>query len=190
MGTATSFWRDVPINELEQTQAGFAELVPLQRLGTPEQVASAYIHLITNDFITGQVLPGRRRCDAVQIMLSTALAGSIPSSQVRPTQNRCSSSTHGVCSGESGAGSAGAAGVHVIRCGSPVRAPDSLVVDPDETSAFPHATDLRWRHGSLSGAFCRARGRANRRDRFALRGQALLLSRRCSNSWAASSTSL
>jgi NAD(P)-dependent dehydrogenase (short-subunit alcohol dehydrogenase family) len=57
MGTATSFWRDMPTNELEQTQAGFAELVPLQRLGTPEQVASAYIHLITNDFITGQVLP-------------------------------------------------------------------------------------------------------------------------------------
>lgn len=57
MGTATSFWRDVPINELEQTQAGFAQLVPLQRLGTPEQVASAYIHLITNDFITGQVFP-------------------------------------------------------------------------------------------------------------------------------------
>jgi NAD(P)-dependent dehydrogenase (short-subunit alcohol dehydrogenase family) len=56
MGTATSFWRDVPANELEQTQAGFAELVALKRLGTPEQVASAYIHLIANDFITGQVL--------------------------------------------------------------------------------------------------------------------------------------
>jgi NAD(P)-dependent dehydrogenase (short-subunit alcohol dehydrogenase family) len=57
MGTATSFWRDLPANELEQTQAGFAELVPLRRLGTPEQLASAYIHLITNNFITGQVLP-------------------------------------------------------------------------------------------------------------------------------------
>jgi NAD(P)-dependent dehydrogenase (short-subunit alcohol dehydrogenase family) len=56
MGTATSFWRDVPASELEQTQAGFAEMVPLKRLGTPEQVASAYIHLIANDFITGQVL--------------------------------------------------------------------------------------------------------------------------------------
>lgn len=57
MGRATSFWRDMPANELEQAQAGFAETVPLRRLGTPEQVASAYIHLITNDFITGQVLP-------------------------------------------------------------------------------------------------------------------------------------
>ena len=57
MGTATSFWRDVPATELERTQAEFAELVPLKRLGTPAQVASAYIHLITNDFITGQVVP-------------------------------------------------------------------------------------------------------------------------------------
>ena len=56
MGGATSFWRDMPANELEQAQAGFAETVPLRRLGTPEQVASAYIHLITNNFITGQVL--------------------------------------------------------------------------------------------------------------------------------------
>ena len=57
MGTATSFWRDLPENELEQVQAGFAELVPLKRLGTPKQVASTYLHLMTNDFITGQVLP-------------------------------------------------------------------------------------------------------------------------------------
>jgi NAD(P)-dependent dehydrogenase (short-subunit alcohol dehydrogenase family) len=57
MGTATSFWRDLPENELEQAQARFAELVPLKRLGTPKQVASTYLHLITNDFITGQVVP-------------------------------------------------------------------------------------------------------------------------------------
>ena len=56
MGTATSFWRDVPANDLEQTETGFADVVPLKRLGTPQQVASAYIHLIVNDFITGQVL--------------------------------------------------------------------------------------------------------------------------------------
>jgi NAD(P)-dependent dehydrogenase (short-subunit alcohol dehydrogenase family) len=56
MGTATSFWNDIPANELEQTQAGFAEMVPLKRLATLEEVASAYIHLITNGFITGQVL--------------------------------------------------------------------------------------------------------------------------------------
>ena len=56
MGRATSFWSDMPANEREQAHARFAETVPLRRLGTPEQVASAYIHLITNNFITGQVL--------------------------------------------------------------------------------------------------------------------------------------
>jgi NAD(P)-dependent dehydrogenase (short-subunit alcohol dehydrogenase family) len=30
--------------------------VPLKRLGTVQGVASAYVHLITNGFITGQVL--------------------------------------------------------------------------------------------------------------------------------------
>ena len=57
MGTATSFWRDLPENKVEQAQARFAELVPLKRLGTSKQVASTYLHLITNDFITGQVVP-------------------------------------------------------------------------------------------------------------------------------------
>jgi NAD(P)-dependent dehydrogenase (short-subunit alcohol dehydrogenase family) len=57
MGGATSFWKDIPADGLEQAQAEFAETVPLKRTATPEQVASAYIHLIGNDFITGQVLP-------------------------------------------------------------------------------------------------------------------------------------
>jgi NAD(P)-dependent dehydrogenase (short-subunit alcohol dehydrogenase family) len=56
MGTATSFWNAVPARELETMQAGFVETVPLERLGTPEEIASAYIHLMLNDFITGQVL--------------------------------------------------------------------------------------------------------------------------------------
>lgn len=56
MGTGTQFWRDVPIGELEQMQSGFAENVPLKRMGTIEEVASAYVHLINNGFITGQIL--------------------------------------------------------------------------------------------------------------------------------------
>jgi NAD(P)-dependent dehydrogenase (short-subunit alcohol dehydrogenase family) len=56
MGAATSFWNEVPARELEPMQAGFAQTVPLERLGTPEQIASAYIHLMLNGFITGQVL--------------------------------------------------------------------------------------------------------------------------------------
>jgi NAD(P)-dependent dehydrogenase (short-subunit alcohol dehydrogenase family) len=57
MGRATSFWKDIPPEGLERAQAEFAERVPLQRTGTVEQVASAYIHLMCNAFITGHVLP-------------------------------------------------------------------------------------------------------------------------------------
>lgn len=56
MGTGTSFWKGVPASDLEQQQAGFSEGVPLKRVGTVDEVASAYIHLMTNTFITGQVL--------------------------------------------------------------------------------------------------------------------------------------
>jgi NAD(P)-dependent dehydrogenase (short-subunit alcohol dehydrogenase family) len=56
MGRATSFWRDVPADELRTGETGFLETVPLRRLATPDHVASAYLHLMTNDFITGQVL--------------------------------------------------------------------------------------------------------------------------------------
>ncbi len=56
MGTCTAFWRDVPAAEIENAQAGFRESVPLKRLATVEEVASAYVHLMTNGFITGQVL--------------------------------------------------------------------------------------------------------------------------------------
>jgi NAD(P)-dependent dehydrogenase (short-subunit alcohol dehydrogenase family) len=57
MGAATSFWSDVPADGLERAQTDFAETVPLRRTATPEEVASAYIHLMGNNFITGQVLP-------------------------------------------------------------------------------------------------------------------------------------
>jgi NAD(P)-dependent dehydrogenase (short-subunit alcohol dehydrogenase family) len=56
MGAATSFWKDIPPGELEKAAAGFSESVPLQRLATAEEVASAYIYLMQNDFVTGQVL--------------------------------------------------------------------------------------------------------------------------------------
>jgi NAD(P)-dependent dehydrogenase (short-subunit alcohol dehydrogenase family) len=56
MGGQTAFWKDVPSNDLDQASTGFAESVPLQRLGTVEEVASAYLSLMTNGFITGQCL--------------------------------------------------------------------------------------------------------------------------------------
>lgn len=50
------FWKDVPADQLETAKAAFSESVPLKRLGTVQEVASAYVHLMTNGFITGQVL--------------------------------------------------------------------------------------------------------------------------------------
>ncbi len=56
MGTGTLFWKDMSPDELENAQAAFGENVPLKRIGMVEEVASAYVHLMTNGFITGQVL--------------------------------------------------------------------------------------------------------------------------------------
>lgn len=56
LGTRTSFWKDVPTGELRALESGFAERVPLQRIGTVAEVASAYLFLLTNTFVTGQTL--------------------------------------------------------------------------------------------------------------------------------------
>jgi NAD(P)-dependent dehydrogenase (short-subunit alcohol dehydrogenase family) len=56
MGTGTEFWKAMPIAELRKLQTDLIESVPLKRLGTVEEVASAYVHFITNTFMTGQVL--------------------------------------------------------------------------------------------------------------------------------------
>jgi NAD(P)-dependent dehydrogenase (short-subunit alcohol dehydrogenase family) len=55
MGTRTAFWRDIAADELRRQQAGFEHQVPLKRVGTVADVASTYIHLIANAFVTGQV---------------------------------------------------------------------------------------------------------------------------------------
>ena len=56
MGKGTAFWKEMPPKELKKTIAGFSASVPLKRLATVEEVASAYVYLMRNDFITGQVL--------------------------------------------------------------------------------------------------------------------------------------
>jgi NAD(P)-dependent dehydrogenase (short-subunit alcohol dehydrogenase family) len=56
MGTATGFWKEMPAKELDVAQEAFKESVPLQRTGTVEEAASAYLFLMSNGFITGQVL--------------------------------------------------------------------------------------------------------------------------------------
>jgi NAD(P)-dependent dehydrogenase (short-subunit alcohol dehydrogenase family) len=47
-------WR--PLTSTRPAETGFSESVPVKRLATVEEVASAYVHLMTNGFITGQVL--------------------------------------------------------------------------------------------------------------------------------------
>jgi NAD(P)-dependent dehydrogenase (short-subunit alcohol dehydrogenase family) len=56
MGTKTAFWKHVAVEELEDMMAGFTGLLPLQAIADVSQVASSYLHLMTNKFITGQVL--------------------------------------------------------------------------------------------------------------------------------------
>jgi NAD(P)-dependent dehydrogenase (short-subunit alcohol dehydrogenase family) len=52
MGTRTLFWKDMPADELEEMQTAISDSVPLKRLGTVQEVASAYVHLMANGFIT------------------------------------------------------------------------------------------------------------------------------------------
>lgn len=52
----TAFWRDVPRAERDATAAHVASRAPLGRLATTAEVAGAYLHLMTNGFVTGQVL--------------------------------------------------------------------------------------------------------------------------------------
>jgi NAD(P)-dependent dehydrogenase (short-subunit alcohol dehydrogenase family) len=56
VGGQTGFWKHVPPGELVAAEASFVPTVPLRRLGTVEEVASTYLHLMTNGFINGQVV--------------------------------------------------------------------------------------------------------------------------------------
>jgi NAD(P)-dependent dehydrogenase (short-subunit alcohol dehydrogenase family) len=52
--TLTPFWRDVPKDQVEATRAHFEKVIPLKRLATIDDLASTYIYLMKNSFITGQ----------------------------------------------------------------------------------------------------------------------------------------
>ena len=52
----TALWRAKPREEIEARIRSYSQINPLARLGTPEEVASAYIFLIVNTYTTGQVL--------------------------------------------------------------------------------------------------------------------------------------
>jgi hypothetical protein len=67
MGRATAFWRDVRSETLIEIGAQVRSAVALRRLATVDEVAGAYLHLMANGFVTGQVLARRRRRNARQV---------------------------------------------------------------------------------------------------------------------------
>ncbi|PMD71393.1 SDR family oxidoreductase [Companilactobacillus nuruki] len=54
--TPTGLWRNMDSKQLAQQRDNVVENVPLGRVAKIDEVASAYIYLMENDFITGQVL--------------------------------------------------------------------------------------------------------------------------------------
>lgn len=54
--TPTSLWRDMPQEQIEATRKQFSETIPLGRTATFEEVATAYIFLMENGFVTGQTI--------------------------------------------------------------------------------------------------------------------------------------
>ncbi|WP_125708497.1 SDR family oxidoreductase [Lacticaseibacillus porcinae] len=54
--TQTGLWRGLSEQQLAQQAQAFAKSVPLGRTATIEEVASGYLYLMHNQFITGQIL--------------------------------------------------------------------------------------------------------------------------------------
>jgi NAD(P)-dependent dehydrogenase (short-subunit alcohol dehydrogenase family) len=54
--TDTPLWADVPAAEREATKARFGEVIPLGRTATVDELAAAYLFLMTDGFVTGQQL--------------------------------------------------------------------------------------------------------------------------------------
>lgn len=54
--TPTGLWRNLTSQQVDQQAHDFAQGVPLKRVATKAEVASAYLYLMQNDFVTGQVL--------------------------------------------------------------------------------------------------------------------------------------
>jgi NAD(P)-dependent dehydrogenase (short-subunit alcohol dehydrogenase family) len=52
--TVTPFWRDVPPAQVEATRAHFEQVIPLKRTARIDELASAYLFLMNNGFVTGQ----------------------------------------------------------------------------------------------------------------------------------------
>lgn len=54
--TPTGLWNDLTPAALKETEKNVAANIPLKKVATTAEVASAYLYLMTNDFITGQII--------------------------------------------------------------------------------------------------------------------------------------
>ncbi len=54
--TVTPFWRDVPAEQVEATRQHFNQIIPLGRTASIDELASAYVFMMQNDFVNGQHL--------------------------------------------------------------------------------------------------------------------------------------
>ncbi|MFB9769545.1 SDR family oxidoreductase [Lactiplantibacillus modestisalitolerans] len=54
--TPTGLWRELTPQQLKQQAANVSAGIPLRRVATVAEVASAYTYLMANQFVTGQVL--------------------------------------------------------------------------------------------------------------------------------------
>lgn len=54
--TPTGLWRDMSETDVMQQVKDFSQGVPLKRVASIEEVASGYLYLMKNDFVTGQIL--------------------------------------------------------------------------------------------------------------------------------------
>jgi NAD(P)-dependent dehydrogenase (short-subunit alcohol dehydrogenase family) len=52
--TQTTFWRDVPEQQILDTRQHFEQIIPLHRLASVDELAITYLYLMKNGFITGQ----------------------------------------------------------------------------------------------------------------------------------------
>ena len=52
----TGLWRTKPREQIDARIRSYAQVNPLGRVGTPEEVASAYMFLMHNTYMTGQVM--------------------------------------------------------------------------------------------------------------------------------------
>ena len=52
----TALWRAKPRADIDARIGSYSRINPLGRLGTPEEVAPAYVFLMVNTYTTGQVL--------------------------------------------------------------------------------------------------------------------------------------